>query len=55
MGDGIMPNTSTELLAGSLGMPQVEPELEPIFGLAKVAAPATGSGLYSSTSATTAS
>ncbi|MBK7975526.1 MAG: hypothetical protein IPK07_20325 [Deltaproteobacteria bacterium] len=46
MGDGIMPNTSTELLAGSLGMPQVEPELEPIFGLAKVAAPATGSGLY---------
>ncbi len=46
MDDGIMPNTSTELLAGSLGLPQVEPDLQPIFGLARVAAPASGSGLY---------
>ncbi len=46
MDDGIMPNTSTELLAGSLGMPQVQPDLQAIYGLAQEPAPAEGSGVY---------
>ncbi|MFN7953456.1 MAG: hypothetical protein U0610_17150 [bacterium] len=46
MDDGIMPNAATELLAASLDLPQVEPDLDPIFSLAKIAAPAEGSGLY---------
>ncbi len=44
--DGIMPNAATELLAASLGVPQVDPGIDPILSLAKTAAPAEGSGLY---------
>ncbi len=44
--DEIVPATATELLAHALGVPQVEPSLQPVFGLADVTAPATGRGLY---------
>ncbi len=46
MDDRDVPATATALFAGALGVPQVEPSLEDVFGLAKVAAPAAGSGLY---------
>lgn len=44
--DEIIPATATELLAHALGVPQIEPGLHPVFGLATAEAPALGSGLY---------
>ncbi len=44
--DEIAPATATELLAHALGVRKVESGLYRVFGLATVAAPATGSGLY---------
>ncbi|MBK7976477.1 MAG: hypothetical protein IPK07_25465 [Deltaproteobacteria bacterium] len=44
--DEIVPGTATELLAHALQVPQVQPSLAPVFGLATASAPATGSALY---------
>ncbi|MFN7953455.1 MAG: hypothetical protein U0610_17145 [bacterium] len=46
MDDVDVPASATALYAGALGVPQVEPSLDSVFGLETVVAPVTGSGLY---------
>ena len=40
-----VPNLTTEMLARAYGVPQVTPDLVPIFGLTTVTSPTTGSAL----------